>query len=100
MSTVWLVATSVALYLQKLIGVSVPAAVLERAWIRRVLGLMPVALLSALTVVQTVGSPDGPVVDARLAGLAVAALALWLRAPFLLVVVLAAATAAVLRLVT
>ncbi len=100
MNAIWVVATSVALYVQKLVGVSVPASVLERAWIRRVLALMPVALLSALTVVQAVGSPDGPVADARLIALLVAAVALALRAPFLLVVVLAAATAALVRLVT
>ena len=35
--------------------------------------------------------------DARLAALGVAALALWLRAPFLLVVVLGAASAGVVR---
>jgi branched-subunit amino acid transport protein len=96
-SAVWVIATSVALYLEKLVGVSVPEAVLDRPWVRRVLALLPVALLSALTVVQTVDSPDGPVVDARLAGLAAAAVALALRAPFLVVVVVAAATAAGVR---
>jgi hypothetical protein len=38
------------------------------------------------------------VLDARLPALAVAAVAVWRRAPFLLVVILAAATAALLRL--
>jgi len=96
-SGVGVVATAVALYLQKLLGVSVPQAVLDRAWIRRVLALLPVALLSALTVVQTLDSPSGPVVDARLAGLAAGAMALALRAPFLVVVVVAALTAAGVR---
>ena len=97
MAGAWVIATSVALYLQKLVGVSVPPAVLDRPWIRRVLALLPVVLLSALTAIQTLDSPDGPVVDARLAGLAAAAVALALRAPFLVVLVVAAATAAGVR---
>ncbi|MGF1661603.1 MAG: AzlD domain-containing protein [Kineosporiaceae bacterium] len=97
MSGIWVIATSIALYLEKLVGVSVPEAVLDRPWVRRVLGLLPVALLSALTVVQTLDSEAGPVVDARAAGVAAAAVALALRAPFLVVVVVAAATAAGVR---
>ena len=100
MSAVWLLATSVGLYLQKAVGVAIPTTVLDRAWLQRVLGLLPVALLAALTAVQTVGSPDGPVVDARLGGVAAAGVALALRAPFLVVVVVAAATAAGLRAVS
>jgi hypothetical protein len=57
-----------------------------------------VALLAALVAVQTVGGPNGAVVvDARVAGVAVAVVALLLRAPFLVVITLAAATAAALR---
>lgn len=81
----------------KLAGLSVPDAVLDHPVVRRVAALLPVALLSALVAVQTAEGPDGLVVDARLAGLAVASVALLLRAPFLLVVALAAATAALLR---
>ena len=48
--------------------------------------------------VQAVGGQDGALVlDARLAGLGVAAVLLALRAPFLLVLAAAAATAALLR---
>ncbi len=101
MSAVWLIATSVALYIQKAIGVAVPASVLDRGWIRRVLALLPVALLAALTAtqtfVQTAGSNVGLVIDARVAGVAAAAVALALRAPFLVVVVVAALTAAGVR---
>ncbi len=47
---------------------------------------------------QTVGAGQAIVVDARLPAVAVAALLLWARAPFLVVVVGAAVTAALLRL--
>lgn len=86
-------------YLLKLAGMSVPERVLDRPTVRRVAGLLPVALLSALIAVQVVADGRALVVDARLAGLAVAALALVLRAPFIVVVVLAAVTAALLRAV-
>ena len=43
------------------------------------------------------GSVDKPSIDARVAGVAVAVVLLRLRAPFLVVVLAAAATAAVLR---
>lgn len=85
-------------YLLKLAGLSVPPAVLERPVVARVAALMPVALLSALVAVQTLGGDRGLVVDARLAGLAFAVVALLLRAPFLVVVIGAAVVAAVLRL--
>ncbi len=88
-------------YLLKLAGYLVPDRVLSGARVRRVTGLLPVALLTALVVVQTFATsgPSGPglTLDARAAGLAVAIVALLLRAPFLVVVVLGAATAALLR---
>ena len=89
---------SVGCYLLKLAGLSVPARVLERPFVARVADLLPVALLAALIGVQVVGSGDRLVLDARLVGLAVAVVALCLRAPFIVVVLAAAATAALLRL--
>ncbi len=91
--------TVVGCYAFKLAGYLVPARVLDQPRIRRVVELLPVALLAALVVVEAVAdgrhiSLDGP----RLAGLGVGALAVWRRAPFLVIVVLAAATAALLRL--
>jgi hypothetical protein len=60
--------------------------------------MLPVALLAALVAVQTFTAAGGVLtLDARAAGVAVAVTALLLRAPFLVVVILAAATAAVLR---
>jgi hypothetical protein len=59
--------------------------------------LLPVALLAGLVVVQTVADGRAVVVDARLAGLAVGAALVAVRAPFLVVVLAAALTAAGLR---
>ncbi|WP_432482961.1 AzlD domain-containing protein [Kineococcus esterisolvens] len=101
MST-WLavLAASAVAYALKLAGHLVPAAWLEHPRVRRGAALLPAALLAALVVVQTAGDGDRLVLDARAAGLAVAALALALRAPFLLVIVLAAASAAGVRALT
>jgi uncharacterized membrane protein len=91
------VAGSIGCYLEKLVGHVLPASVLERDGVRRVAGLLPVALLAALVAVQTFADGQSLVIDARVAGLAAAIVALVLRAPFLVVIVVAAATAALLR---
>jgi uncharacterized membrane protein len=64
---------------------------------RRLMGLVELlapALLTALVVTQAVGGDRKLVFDARLIGLAAAAVAIRLRAPLLAVVVIAAAAAA------
>jgi branched-subunit amino acid transport protein len=89
----------VGCYLLKIAGVSLPARMLEHRLVERVADLIPVALLSALVGVQVFAEGTSLTVDARAAGLAAAVVALVLRAPFLVVVFVAATTAALLRLV-
>ncbi|ROS77157.1 AzlD domain-containing protein [Cellulomonas sp. PhB143] len=81
----------------KLAGHLVPAHRMASPRVARTADLVTAALLAALVVVQAVGGDREIVLDARLPALAVAAVALALRAPFVVVVVLAAATAAALR---
>ena len=57
------------------------------------------AMLAALVVTQTVGGNRELLFDARLAGVAAGAVAVWLRAPLIVVMIVAALTAAVIRLV-
>lgn len=66
---------------------------------KALLALLAVPLLAALIAVQALTHGKSLVVDARLAGLAVAGLLVWRRAPFIVVVLAAAATAALLRAV-
>jgi branched-subunit amino acid transport protein len=82
-------AAGVGCYLLKLAGLSVPAAWVQRPWVARVAEFVPAALLAALVAVQAFTSGSRLVVDGRLVGLAVAAVALALRAPFIVVLVLA-----------
>ncbi|WP_371790557.1 AzlD domain-containing protein [Streptomyces sp. NBC_01471] len=97
--SVWIAigATAVGCYLVKLLGLLVPAGMLERPVVKRLSLLLPVALLAALTAQQTFGSGPHLSLDARSAGVAAAALALALRAPFLVVVGAAVAVTAGVR---
>jgi branched-subunit amino acid transport protein len=86
-------------YLLKLAGMSLPPRVLRRPFVERVADLIPVALLAALIAVQVFADGQHLTVDARAVGLGAAAVALVLRAPFLVVVFVAALTAALVRVV-
>jgi hypothetical protein len=90
--------TAACCYALKLAGLTVPQRVLARPRAQRFATLVPVALLAALIAVQAFGRGRTLVIDpAPLAGLGAAVVALVLRAPFLVVIVAAAATAAALR---
>ena len=56
------------------------------------------AMLAALVVTQTVGGDRELVIDERLAGVVAGGIAIWLRAPLLVVMLVAAVTAALIRL--
>jgi branched-subunit amino acid transport protein len=68
--------------------------------LRGIVDLLPAALLAALAIVSTVGDGQTIVIDARLVGLLVAGTALWRRAPFVVVILLASAATAITRLVS
>ena len=91
---------SLGCYLLKLAGLSVPAAWVEQPWVARIVDFVPAALLAALVAVQAVTNGQEFVFDSRLAGLAVAAVALALRAPFIVVLVLAGAGGALAHVLT
>lgn len=101
-ATVWLtvaglIVTTVAI---KAIGPVVFGGRELPALLARIIPRLPPALLAALVLTETLGGPHRSVViDARAGGLIVAALALAIRVPLIIVVVLAAATTALLRAV-
>ncbi|MEU4086211.1 AzlD domain-containing protein [Streptomyces aureus] len=92
--------TAVGCYAVKLVGLLIPAGVLERPLVQRLAALLPVALLAALTAQQTFADGRVLVVDAKAAGLAAAAVPLILRAPFLVVVAAAVVVTAGVRALT
>lgn len=82
----------------KYAGHSVPESWLENPRVHRIAGYVTIALLAALAAVQTFTAKGDVVLDSRLAAIAVAAVLLWRKAPFLVVVLAAAVVAAGLRL--
>ena len=66
-------------------------------WFPPMVALIPPALFAALIAVQTFDTDGALGIDARAAGVAAGAFAVWRRAPFLLVVVLAMTVTAVIR---
>ena len=89
-----LVGTSVLCYVIKLVGYLVPAHWLANERLQRINSLVPVVLLSALVVAQTLAIKTHLVLDHRMAGVAAALAAVVAKAPFPVVVVSAALTSA------
>ncbi|SEE96785.1 Branched-chain amino acid transport protein (AzlD) [Arthrobacter alpinus] len=95
---VWLLIAAVIGYATKLLGYLVPAKVLANPRMSRVAGTLTIGLLASLTVVNVAATGTAVVLDARVGALVAAAIALWFKAPFLVVVLAGAAAAAGLRL--
>ncbi len=102
MTALWVavVVTAVGCFGLKLAGFALPRRLVEHRAVRGAVELAPVSLLAALIAVGTFTTAERLALDARAAGLAVAALLVVARAPFLLIVIAAAATAAALRALT
>jgi branched-subunit amino acid transport protein len=98
MSALWIgvLGTSAIAFALKYLGHSVPEKYLTNPRMLRINTLIPIVLLSALVGVQTIADKSKLVVDQRLAGVAVALIALLLKAPYFVVVISAAVTSAAL----
>ena len=88
---------SLAVYSWKLLGYLIPERFITDKF-KDFAERVTVALLAAMVIIQGFTTQGEVVVDARLPALAVAALMLWLRAPYILVVIAGAAVAGILRL--
>lgn len=95
--TIAVLLASAAVYSWKFFGYLVPEKLLERPAISRVAALLTVALLAALMATQALTKSGEIKFDARIPSLLVAAVLLRFKAPFLVVVISAAASAALLR---
>ena len=98
MNQYWIavIGTSAIAFALKYSGHSVPEKWLSHSRIQRVNALIPIALLSALVAAQTFTEKSTLMIDQRLLGLSVAIVALFLKAPFPIVVISAAASSAML----
>ena len=99
MSALWwvVIGASLVVFATKLAGYVVPQKLVEGPLLSRIAAVVTVALLASLVVSQTLQAPQGVGFDARIPALAAAAILLWLRAPFIVVIIGAAAVAAGLR---
>ncbi len=98
MSVLAIVALTVGVWGQRLAGGFLVGPLLERRpTLARAAGLIPAAVVMAVIVQLTVANGKSLVFDERLAGVAVAGLLVWRRAPFIVVVLSAAVTTALLR---
>lgn len=88
---------AVGSYLLKSLGLVVLGDRQVSPRVEELLGLLPAALFGALIVVSTFADEGTLVIDARAAGLAAAAFAVWRRASVVVVIVAAAATTAAVR---
>jgi len=88
---------SLAVYSWKLLGYLIPERFITDKF-KDFAERVTVALLAVMVMIQGFTTQGEVVVDARLPALAVAALMLWLRAPYILVVIAGAAVAGILRL--
>ena len=89
-----IVAAGAVSWLTKATGHLVPEPWLEHPRVHRIASYMTVALLFALFAVQAFTSGRALAFDARVAAVSVAAVLLWGRAPFIVVVIAAASVAA------
>ncbi len=94
----WVLVASLACCATKLAGLLVPRRLLDDERTVLTMAGMTVGVLAGLIGVSTFATGSTVTIDARVASLVVAVVALRLRAPFLLVVVLGAAAAALVRL--
>ena len=93
----WILGSCATAYGLKLAGYLLPKRVLDKPVVQNVAAAITIGLLASLVVTNTVASGQGLVLDSRLLAIAAAAIALWRKAPFIVVIILAAATAALLR---
>lgn len=91
---------AVGVYGQRVIGATaIDTTRFDPRW-QRVLTALPLAIISAVIALQSVTSNRALTIDARAAGIAVAAICAWRRLPLLVTVLAAAATTAAVRALT
>lgn len=94
----WIIVASLIAFATKLVGYLLPRRWLESDRFQHLSKAMTIGLLAALVASNAFASGQALSLDARVLALAAAGVALWLRAPFLLVVIIGAAVAALGRL--
>lgn len=97
-SAIWsaILISSLIIFVMRIIGYTLPSSFLSNAKLQRITALIPIVLLAALVGSQTLISDQEVVIDHRLAGLAAGAIALRFKASFLVVMLVAGFTGAII----
>ena len=98
MSWAFVLSLGAVAYFIKLFGAVIVGQRTMPVVVQRCLFLIPAALLAGLITKDTFTTGQTIGVDARAAGLAVAAVATWRKLPFALIIVLGVGTTALIRL--
>ena len=98
--TPWLavILGSLAVYSWKFLGYLLPHSILDSKFLGKTASFVTIALLSGLVGIQTFVSNQSIIFDGRVVALISAVVLLRLKVPFIGVVIIAAAVAAVFRL--
>lgn len=94
----WVLVAGVLSFAVKVLGYLLPESIFDNPRIAATANYITIGMLAALLVTNAIGAGQGLNLDARLFALAGAAIALLLRAPFIVVIVVGAAAAALARL--
>jgi branched-subunit amino acid transport protein len=92
-----ILALAVGCYTFKAIGPFTQGRFVPSERTARLLGLFPAALFAALISIDVFGDGRALNIDERVAGIAAAGIAVWLKAPMVVVMIAGAATTALLR---
>lgn len=93
----WLLGACAAAFGLKICGYFVPRRVLDSPLMSHIAATLTVALLASLVTMNAITSGQELVIDARIGALAAATIALIFKAPYLVVVLVGALAAMVLR---
>jgi hypothetical protein len=94
----WVLLAAATAYALKLVGYLLPQSLLDKPAVHHLAGALTVGLLASLTILNTVGGRGYSIVlDSRLLALGAGAVALKLKAPYIVVVITGALAAAIGR---
>lgn len=94
----WVLFAAATAYLIKLAGYLLPQSFLDRPQVHDLAAALTVGLLASLTVMNALGKGQAIALDSRLLALAAGAIALQLKAPYIVVVIAGGVAAALGRL--
>ncbi|WP_377464832.1 AzlD domain-containing protein [Populibacterium corticicola] len=94
----WVILASVISFGVKLLGYLLPESIFDNPKVVTTANFVTIGMLAALVATNTFADSGSLAIDARLAALVAALIALMLRAPFLVVLLVGAAAAALVRM--